>query len=395
MVAAMCQRIALSGIEAGQRGALHAGSAALLFSFALGDFVGIIVLTPLLIALRDKAGRVRESWAPLLADGLVLVPLGRARRGGAAAPSRAGVPAVPSPCFRCSGLAFRYGWRAGAVALSLLSAGVYAFDQSLFASLASGPAAGAGRGRGRRRIVAGRLQRHPAPQRRALSATVDMLSIAHPLADIANRLTSQQEDERRRIGIELHDQIGQDMTAIATRLRLVERTPRGSCLARRPGVDRALVADAHTHLREVIHDLHPAGWTASAWRAHWRKARSRSCSATTTSTIAAPSRATSTPCPDIATALYRICQEASTNCARHGCGGRVGIHLSLVPRDDHAELVLRIEDEAGPLEIDPEQRGRGLQGIRDRADAIGADYYFHPIDGYPRHWLQVRVPLTT
>ena len=46
---------------------------------------------------------------------------------------------------------------------------------------------------------------------------------AQALRDAANRLASQQEQERRRLGAELHDQLGQDMTAIATRLRLAER----------------------------------------------------------------------------------------------------------------------------------------------------------------------------
>src|SRR3546814_11525479 len=44
------------------------------------------------------------------------------------------------------------------------------------------------------------------------------------LARAANRMAALQEHERRRIGPELPDQIGQDMTAIATRLRIVAPT---------------------------------------------------------------------------------------------------------------------------------------------------------------------------
>lgn len=94
--------------------------------------------------------------------------------------------------------------------------------------------------------------------------------------------------------------------------------------------------------------------------------------------------------PDnIASAIYRICQEATTNCVRHGCGGYVHIRLSLVPGATHRELDLRIEDHAGELHVDPRQPGRGLLNIRDRAQAIGANYRFNAASGKPRHHLQL------
>src|SRR3546814_1504300 len=79
--------------------------------------------------------------------------------------------------------------------------------------------------------------------------------------------------------------------------------------------------------------------------------------------------------PDnIASALYRICQEAATNGARHGCGGRMHIRLVLVPSENAAELTMEIEDQAGEITIDPDHPGRGLLNIHDRADALGAEY---------------------
>src|SRR3546814_5609091 len=86
--------------------------------------------------------------------------------------------------------------------------------------------------------------------------------------------------------------------------------------------------------------------------------------------------------PDnIASALYRICQEAATNGARHGCGGRMHIRLVLVPSENAAELTMEIEDQAGEITIDPDHPGRGLLNIHDRAAAIGAEYTFDPLNG--------------
>jgi two-component system sensor histidine kinase UhpB len=221
-----------------------------------------------------------------------------------------------------------------------------------------------------------------------------MLSIrSKALTHVAERLTSQQEDERRRIGAELHDQLGQDMTAIATRLRVLMRTRENPAL-----VDSGLLAiqelvdDAHTHLRDVIHQLHPLALDrfglSRALAEGPLAAMARDAGVDYRCDIGGD--VDSLP-PPIATALYRICQEAATNCVRHGCGGRIEICLWLTPTGVYDELVLKIEDDAGEIELGTERQGHGLQGIRDRANAIGADYYFHRDSGHPRHWLQLRV----
>src|SRR3546814_13212336 len=81
------------------------------------------------------------------------------------------------------------------------------------------------------------------------------------------------------------------------------------------------------------------------------------------------------------------------NGARHGCGGRMHIRLVLVPSENAAELTMEIEDQAGEITIDPDHPGRGLLNIHDRADAIGAEYTFDPLNGTPRHRVHLWVAL--
>src|SRR4249919_4064671 len=156
-------------------------------------------------------------------------------------------------------LSFQYGWRACSVALALLSVAVHMLGVGTLGSawplpqlqllIAASGFAGLSLG------VAGDALR---TQGKALRNTIDMLSLrTRALSDTANRLVSQQEEERRRIGAELHDQLGQDMTAIATRLRLVERAPDTDAMREGVRSISALVTDAHEHLRDVIQALHP------------------------------------------------------------------------------------------------------------------------------------------
>src|SRR5690606_41853985 len=55
--------------------------------------------------------------------------------------------------------------------------------------------------------------------------------------------------------------------------------------------------------------------------------------------------------------------------------------LVLAPSGNGAELTMEIEDQAGEITVDPNHTGRGLLNIRDRADAIGADYRFNQENG--------------
>jgi two-component system sensor histidine kinase UhpB len=207
-------------------------------------------------------------------------------------------------------------------------------------------------------------------------------------------MAALQEQERRRIGVELHDQIGQDMTAIATRLRIVELTASNPAVLEGLASISSLVTSAHGHLREVINELHPAvldrfGLTRAIAEGPFAELL-RDRGVLYTSRV--QGRVDRLP-DNIASALYRICQEAATNGARHGCGGRMHIRLTLIPTAVAAELTLEIEDQFGPIAVDPDRPGRGLLNIRDRANALGASYHFEPASGTPRHRVQMWIPL--
>jgi signal transduction histidine kinase len=75
----------------------------------------------------------------------------------------------------------------------------------------------------------------------------------------------------------------------------------------------------------------------------------------------------STPRP-VALAAYRIVQESLTNAIRHGGGGPARVGLAAGPR----ELRIRVDSSAAarPPTV-PDGAGRGLQGMRERANALG------------------------
>jgi two-component system, NarL family, sensor histidine kinase FusK len=369
----------------------------MLVSYAVGDLAGIVAVVPLMLVLHGQCGPRRVPWPALLAHGLVLVPLGFAALLIVSIRPVPHAPVFPMllslvPLFA---IAYRFGWRQGAIAYSLLVVALVIFPVPLAQLWRAGELESQLAVAGCAALLLGLASDTQRAQREELSANVMALSQrSRQLVESANRIAATQEQERRRIGAELHDQLGQDMTAIATRLRVVERTAVSQEVRDGIASISLLLTDAHTHLREVINHLHPAvldrfglaraiaeGPFAEMLRDHGVFYSSR-----------IQGKVDLVP-EDVASAIYRICQEAATNCARHGCGGRVHIRLTLSPATITAELTLEIEDQAGAIAVDPDRPGRGLLNIHDRASAIGADYRFDPDSGTPRHLLRMWIPL--
>lgn len=393
VVAAMFTTIALTAIDLNDDGELSGSLTSMLFGYALGDFAGVVIALPILLVLHDQTGPDRMPWTILTANGLVLGPvavaLALSTLHGMDAPV---YPLVLSllPMFV---IAYRFGWRQGAIALGLLVPAIHPIGGALAALWSSGQLQLLIAVSGCAALLLGVSNEKMRVKRDALSAMVQTLSLrSNQLAEAANRIASLQEQERRRIGVELHDQIGQDMTAIATRLRIIEHKAVVPEVREGMSAIGRLVSEAHGHLREVINELHPAVLD-----------RFGLARALTDGPIAEMLRYADIDyrctiqgdietLPDnVASALYRVCQEAATNCAKHGCGGYVHIRVSLNPTDAFSSLTLEIEDRAGALDIDVRRPGRGLQNIRDRAYAIGAEYRFNMRSGEPRHALRLKV----
>jgi two-component system sensor histidine kinase UhpB len=83
--------------------------------------------------------------------------------------------------------------------------------------------------------------------------------------------------------------------------------------------------------------------------------------------------ATPEAAPEVATALYRICQEALTNVSRHAGAGQVEVALE----SRQGDLVLRVSDDGRGLdEVDLGPEALGLLGMTERATLLGGAVSF-------------------
>ena len=192
------------------------------------------------------------------------------------------------------------------------------------------------------------------------------------LAALSARLMSVQEEQLRQLLRELHDELGQSLTAVASYLWLVERQLPHELveLRNRTGEARHVVAKTLGEMRELSQLLRPPGLDlyglAPSLDAHVKAFGERHQIVARFGAAGLPDRLPA----DIETAVYRITQEALTNVARHAHARSVRVALAA----EVGELRLEVEDDGVGLPSGngtSSGAGIGLIGIRERVHALG------------------------
>lgn len=213
------------------------------------------------------------------------------------------------------------------------------------------------------------------------------------LQQLSTRLIGAQEEERRTVARELHDEVGQALTAVQVELSLAQRRLKTA------GQPPALLGDAEaiTHgalqtVRDISQLLHPAllddlGLTAAIeWQARTFETRHG-----IRAEVHQDGMARRLP-RAVELAAYRIVQEALTNVAKHARATSCRIVL----RRHEANLDISVEDDGrgfDPADVGDLHRGLGLVGMRERAAQLSGRVAFESGNGAGTR-VQVRLPVS-
>ncbi len=175
-----------------------------------------------------------------------------------------------------------------------------------------------------------------------------------------------QEGERRRIARELHDEIGQSLTAVLLSLKqTVDRAPRG--LKHELRDVQEMVRSSLEEVRNVARRLRPGVLDdlglASALSALLSDLRASSG----VSVVGRVDPGLPPLTSEAELVLYRVAQESLTNVARHADASEVSLSLTT----EQHRVVLRVVDDGRG--IDGGMEGAGIRGMRERAILVGAD----------------------
>jgi two-component system, NarL family, sensor histidine kinase UhpB len=234
------------------------------------------------------------------------------------------------------------------------------------------------------------------PQLAAESADVERLARAfnHMLdrLEAERRRSGQlvleaQEEERRRVARDLHDEVNQALTAVLLRLEAAAQHSPPELKAELAET-KQLANQAMRELLDLARQLRPTALDdhglAAALAGHVREHDQRG---------AARARLELDPDlhglpQDVELVIYRVAQEALTNAARHS--GATSIDVSLGRLD--SRVVLEVSDDGKGFAFADEAKGLGLSGMRERALLVDGKL---EIDSRPGRGTIVRLEVPT
>jgi PAS domain S-box-containing protein len=217
------------------------------------------------------------------------------------------------------------------------------------------------------------------------------------LAQLARQIAFAQEEERRRLSRELHDELGQALTAISFELAAIEKElppELAPTIKESLAEAKSLAAQADEQVSELALALRPymlddLGLIPTLrWYANRYTQRLK-----IEAEVEAIGLEERLP-PQVETVLYRAVQEALTNVAKHAQASRVSIRLER----KEAAVVALIEDDGRGFDVEKiadsraPERGAGLLGMRERVTILGGSFHIqsHPGQGTR---LTIEIPI--
>jgi PAS domain S-box-containing protein len=214
--------------------------------------------------------------------------------------------------------------------------------------------------------------------------------------DLQRRLTTAQEDERRRIARELHDQLGQHLTGLGLGLKVVkDATPNSSPTWDRLHELQALTDRIGREVHQLALELRPTAlddFGLEAALANYTEEWGARAGVEVDFHAAGLDAGRLPAATE--TALYRVILEALTNVRKHARAARVSVVLQAAP----GQVVAVVEDDGCGFDPEPALAGSsaehrlGILGMRERVALLGGEL---TIDSGPERGTTViaHVPL--
>jgi len=237
-------------------------------------------------------------------------------------------------------------------------------------------------------LVAVSIRRVQRLEREAKARYEEVEEARRELQKLSDRLVNAQEEERRNLSRELHDEIGQAMSAMLVELGRLEAAPDSETRGERLTSIRRMAEASVGMVRNMALLLRPSMLddlglvSALRWQAREVTRRSGLKVKMVADEIAED-------LPDShRTCIYRVVQEALNNCARHSQATQVRV----VVHRDRDGLSVTVQDDGIGFEPSRE-KGMGLLGMEERVERLGGRF---SIESKPGNGtvLWIHFPLT-
>ncbi|MDP4978125.1 MAG: histidine kinase, partial [Desulfobacterales bacterium] len=214
------------------------------------------------------------------------------------------------------------------------------------------------------------------------------------LRRLTEKLFQSQEEERRRIARELHDEAGQSLTAVKLGLDRLEENHTGNNVQLKEEIDeiRQMIERTSSEIRGLSYRLHPTLLIdlglEPALNRYFMDIERHSDLGIDFSIVGFDQRLSA----DMETVLYRFSQETLTNTLKHAKAKR--FRLSIIK--SYPRIIFLAEDNGIGFDthiIGKDKRSLGLLGMRERASLLGGSFQLRSTPGEGTR-IRIEIPLT-
>lgn len=353
----------------------------------LSHYLGILLIVPLMILLlrtrfdhRALASLAMDGLLVMLPSMMILMVLSEQ---AAPQPQFARVLSLAPVLF----FAFRHGWRGASLAMIISSLGMNLVEQHwghapstaaayLFLAVAGTGAVMLGSATDALRRSSTRV----AEQNVYLGAVNRRLDqLAQQLRSAARGNLQADENQRRHLAAELHDELGQNITAIQTHVKLAQTRLREAGMEDISLSINTILGHMRRALHRLLDDLRPAvldefGLVRALDEGPIRDLLNAAGIVYFTELHGDPRLLDD----DTRTAIYRLVQESATNAVKHAQAHEFRVRLRIGERQGVALAMLDLRDDGIGLPSRLPRGGRGLQGMRDRVTSLGGQFRLRP-----------------
>ncbi|MFJ1231443.1 signal transduction histidine-protein kinase/phosphatase UhpB [Yersinia proxima] len=189
--------------------------------------------------------------------------------------------------------------------------------------------------------------------------------------ELAKALVVAEEQARRNVARELHDEVGQTVTVIRTQASIIKRLSTQVAVLTSAGMIETLALRVYDGVHDVLAKLWPAALNnlplSAAIAALMRELIPQDQSVMGVLHW----QVDDSPMDEtLKITLYRICQEGITNAYRHGAASRIEINA----RQDKHQIMLTIHDNGKGVDLAALTPGYGLRGMQSRVSALGGSF---------------------